>query len=186
MEKLGKISEYEALITFKDEFIEIYKEKIKDLNQQLKAIDKTLDNINQLPILKSKKRLYSMFAITFLSTDLENKYNERERFKKLMTRHDGINSKNNLKQTKLSILPVELARNVPIFDLYAFDKAKHGQKNIVVSCPFHQDRTPSFAINKEKNKFKCFSCGKHGDSIQFIMDLKNISFVEAVRAITNR
>jgi len=44
-------------------------------------------------------------------------------------------------------------------------------------CPFHEDKTPSFAI--KENRFRCWGCGAHGDSIDFIRALKGLSLPEA-------
>jgi hypothetical protein len=46
-------------------------------------------------------------------------------------------------------------------------------------CPLHQEKTPSFTVNPEKQLFHCFGCGKGGDAIQFIQELKGLSFKEA-------
>jgi len=47
-------------------------------------------------------------------------------------------------------------------------------------CPFHAERTPSFLVSKKRQTFRCFGCGEHGDVIQFIMRLKDISFKDAL------
>ena len=47
-------------------------------------------------------------------------------------------------------------------------------------CPLHSERTASFCVNHEKQKWKCFGCGASGDSIDFIMKLKGISFRDAL------
>ena len=48
-------------------------------------------------------------------------------------------------------------------------------------CPFHNDRSPSFAVNPSKGIFKCFSCGKAGTAVSFLMDLEGMSYVEALK-----
>lgn len=48
-------------------------------------------------------------------------------------------------------------------------------------CPFHSEKTASFMVNLEKQKFKCFGCGASGDAIDFVMKYKNISFRDAVK-----
>lgn len=50
-------------------------------------------------------------------------------------------------------------------------------------CPFHSEKTPSFYVSPEKNIYKCFGCGKGGTSINFVMEMENCSFVEAVRQL---
>lgn len=47
-------------------------------------------------------------------------------------------------------------------------------------CPFHNEKTPSFYVNDQKNFFHCFGCGAHGDQIGFVMRHDNLSFMEAV------
>jgi len=47
-------------------------------------------------------------------------------------------------------------------------------------CPLHSERTASFCVDPEKQRFKCFGCGISGDVIDFIVKLKNISFSDAL------
>jgi DNA primase len=53
-------------------------------------------------------------------------------------------------------------------------------------CPFHQEKTPSFNVNKDKGFFKCFGCGAGGDVVKFIELTQKVSFPEAVRSLANR
>ena len=54
-------------------------------------------------------------------------------------------------------------------------------KNFVGLCPFHEDGNPSLSVSREKQIFKCFSCGTAGNSISFLQKYKNISYMEAVQ-----
>jgi DNA primase len=56
-------------------------------------------------------------------------------------------------------------------------------KNYIGSCPFHQEKTPSFTVSDDKQIFHCFGCGAGGNVFKFLMDFKNISFVEAVQEV---
>ena len=47
-------------------------------------------------------------------------------------------------------------------------------------CPFHSEKTPSFSVNRKKQVFYCFGCQKGGDVIQFVRDLRGLSFIEAL------
>ena len=47
-------------------------------------------------------------------------------------------------------------------------------------CPFHEERTPSFTVDRSRNIFKCFGCGKGGDGISFLQELEGIGYVEAL------
>lgn len=52
--------------------------------------------------------------------------------------------------------------------------------------PFTNEKTPSFAVSPAKNIFKCFSSGKAGDSINFIMEVESLSFIEAIRFLAKK
>lgn len=53
-------------------------------------------------------------------------------------------------------------------------------------CPFHGEKTPSFSVNRDKQIFKCFGCGKGGGVINFIMSIENMSYPEAIRFLAKR
>lgn len=53
--------------------------------------------------------------------------------------------------------------------------------NYLANCPFHNEKTPSFNVNPSKGIFKCFGCGKGGDTVAFIEEYEHFSFVESVR-----
>lgn len=48
-------------------------------------------------------------------------------------------------------------------------------------CPFHPDKNPSMAVSSAKNLFKCFSCGKGGNALSFVMEHEHMSYPEALR-----
>ena len=53
-------------------------------------------------------------------------------------------------------------------------------------CPFHAEKTPSFTVSADKSAFYCFGCGKGGGLIQFVMDVEQLPFPEAVRMLAER
>src|SRR5438094_10671751 len=56
-------------------------------------------------------------------------------------------------------------------------------RNYTARCPFHQERTPSFAVNPEMGVFKCFGCGAGGDVFKFVMLTEGLTYPEAIRKI---
>lgn len=52
-------------------------------------------------------------------------------------------------------------------------------------CPFHNEKTPSFYVNDDKQFYHCFGCGAHGDAIGFSMSHDNLSFIEAIEALAS-
>jgi DNA primase len=53
-------------------------------------------------------------------------------------------------------------------------------------CPFHQEKTPSFNVDADKGRYKCFGCGKAGDVISFVQETEQLSFTEAVETLGKR
>lgn len=49
-----------------------------------------------------------------------------------------------------------------------------------MSCPFHEDRTPSARVNHELDAFKCFSCGRQGDALKLLQNELRVSFKDAL------
>jgi DNA primase len=58
--------------------------------------------------------------------------------------------------------------------------------NYVACCPFHNEKTPSFSVNKNKQFYHCFGCGVSGDAIQFLIEHNSLSFVEAVELLAGQ
>lgn len=84
---------------------------------------------------------------------------------------------------------LEQIRAIPILNIVEryVPKLKKKGKDHWAPCPMpdHTEKTPSFAVSENKNIFKCFGCGKGGDGIQFVMDVENMEFPDAVRQIAD-
>lgn len=63
---------------------------------------------------------------------------------------------------------------------------KKSGRNYFGLCPFHHENTPSFSVSPDKQIFKCFGCGEAGNVITFVMKIKNLSFIEAVKLLADR
>ncbi|MFZ5648686.1 MAG: DNA primase [Bacillota bacterium] len=59
-------------------------------------------------------------------------------------------------------------------------------RNYTGSCPFHQERDPSFTVSPEKQIFYCFGCQAGGNAIKFLMMIENLTFSESVRRLASR
>ncbi len=55
----------------------------------------------------------------------------------------------------------------------------------VALCPFHHEKTPSFTVNRERQTYHCFGCGKGGDAISFLCEFDGLSFIEALRRLAD-
>ena len=60
---------------------------------------------------------------------------------------------------------------------------KQKGRNFFGLCPFHDEKTPSFSVNPDKQIFKCFGCGAGGGSINFVMELEKLEFVDSVKKL---
>ena len=58
--------------------------------------------------------------------------------------------------------------------------------NFLGNCPFHNEKTPSFTVSPAKGIYKCFGCGKAGNSINFVMEHEHYSYPEALRFIAQK
>ncbi|MBL0080531.1 MAG: DNA primase [Chitinophagales bacterium] len=67
-----------------------------------------------------------------------------------------------------------------------FVRLKRAGSNLTGLCPFHNEKTSSFVVSPAKGLFKCFGCGKSGDSIGFVIEHEKLSYPEAIRYLGNR
>ena len=82
----------------------------------------------------------------------------------------------------------ELSRRNDIVDVVSsyVPLTKRSGVNRFGLCPFHGEKTPSFAVNSERQIYHCFGCGKGGNVINFIMEIENLDFRDAVRFLARR
>ena len=67
-----------------------------------------------------------------------------------------------------------------------FVTLKKRGSNMWGNCPFHNEKTPSFSVNPARNIFKCFGCGKAGDSAKFLMEHEHFTYPEALRYLAKK
>jgi DNA primase len=65
-------------------------------------------------------------------------------------------------------------------------RLKKAGANFMGLCPFHQEKTPSFAVHPGKQIYHCFGCGVGGDVFQFVMEVEKSTFPEAVRTVAEK
>ena len=63
---------------------------------------------------------------------------------------------------------------------------KKGENRFLGLCPFHNEKTPSFNVQDDKGFYHCFGCGKHGDIFNFIMEIDNLDFKEALKYLSTQ
>jgi DNA primase len=81
----------------------------------------------------------------------------------------------------------QIQSRIDIVDIVgSFVKLKRRGSNYLGLCPFHNEKSPSFTVSGAKEIYKCFGCGKSGNSIGFLMELEKYSYVEALRWLANK
>lgn len=65
-------------------------------------------------------------------------------------------------------------------------KLKPDGVNMTGRCPFHEEKTPSFKVHRTQGFYKCFGCGKSGDTISFIQEIKSVNYIEAIKIIADK
>ena len=81
----------------------------------------------------------------------------------------------------------QITNHIDILDIVGeFVKLKKRGTNYLGLCPFHNEKTPSFTVSPAKEIYKCFGCGKSGNSIGFLMEHEKYSYVEALRWLAAR
>ena len=78
----------------------------------------------------------------------------------------------------------EIRANTDIVDLVSgYVQLRKRGRNYIGLCPFHNEKTPSFTVSPEKQIYHCFGCHAGGNAYRFLMEYKNISFVESVQEL---
>ena len=65
-------------------------------------------------------------------------------------------------------------------------RLKKSGQNFSGLCPFHSEKTPSFAVHPVKQIYHCFGCDVGGDVFKFVMEMEKISFPESIRAVAEK
>src|ERR1700754_814006 len=81
----------------------------------------------------------------------------------------------------------QILSRIDILDVVgSFVKLKKRGTNYLGLCPFHNEKTPSFTVSPAKEIYKCFGCGKSGNTISFVMEHEKYSYVDALKWLANR
>ncbi len=140
--------------------------KIKELFIQDKVISK-----------EESKQLRINYLKEQYEDSLRRYYQKQASIKEVEGRKKQLLYFMNPPKDKITDEDIKIAKNRNISDFIEVSRGKQ------IKCIFHNDNNPSLGITR--NMFHCFSCGVGGDTISFVMKLKNLKFIEAVRFIIN-
>ncbi len=68
----------------------------------------------------------------------------------------------------------------------SYTQLKRSGRGFTGLCPFHNEKTPSFHVSPDKQLYHCFGCGEGGSTVNFIMKVENLDFVEALKLLADR
>src|SRR6185312_13545400 len=81
----------------------------------------------------------------------------------------------------------QIVSRIDIIEIISsFIKLKKRGTNYIGLCPFHNEKTPSFTVSPSKEIYKCFGCGRSGNTISFLMEHEKYSYTEALRWLAAR
>jgi len=81
----------------------------------------------------------------------------------------------------------QILSRIDIIDVIGgFVKLKKRGTNYLGLCPFHNEKTPSFTVSPAKEIYKCFGCGRSGNTVSFIMEHEKYSYPEALKWLANK
>ena len=173
----------ESVKAFEGDLMDVLLPKIDELSKEKRELEENIDKFKketrQAIIKSGSKEPDVLYAFVGLHNA---KYEIRLA--------EVISELDNLLQAKFELsrginksddLDIQKARENPIEDLHR-EMKKRGRV-FVGKCPFHEEKQPSFTVYPQTNSYYCFSCHKGGDSINFIMQLEGLSFVDAVKRL---
>ena len=68
----------------------------------------------------------------------------------------------------------------------SYVQLKKAGRNFKANCPFHNEKTPSFVVNPDKQIFHCFGCSEGGNAVTFLMKQEHMDFPEAIRRMAQK
>lgn len=183
---LAGLTNKEILEAFPNE-LPLINMELRNLNSWIKVIENheskiRLDfTISKIEMLFTINAFYCLLA-NFLRITPNMMRKTRDKLENLKQMYLMMNIKQENTNKPLSI---EKAKEVKISTLYNFKKPKMSSGKFNACCPFHSDDTPSFFVYPN-NKFHCFSCQTSGSSIDFIMKIHNLNFVQACKYLLEK
>jgi hypothetical protein len=159
------------------------KECLDAMNKEEQKIRRALENLYKFKTDAFSEWFCEEIIKTFMMPDLKKL--EKTLFK-LKHMHHLLNPKIQSGDVYNFQEKIESAKQYPIEELArsTLDYRQVG-KNLISLCPFHNEKTPSFYIYPDSNRYYCFGCQESGDVIKLSMALHGINFKEAVEMLQN-
>lgn len=163
-------------------------EKMRELSVSLKTtqkqVYKTMTSIKYNKALDDTgKMLCQEWVKATLGVELENILKQIQTFKTLHF-FTLPKPKTPIGKERITDWQIEEANKKSIDQLITDRPLRRSGNRFFCTCPFHEEKTPSFCIYPEGGGFYCYGCNEGGNAINFVMKLYNYDFIQAVRFLT--
>lgn len=154
-----------------DGLVQVFEQKIDEFDGEIKKLNSK----------KFKKDKF--FFETFILPMIDDYQKQIRKFNWLKRK---VITYNKAKFEKQHIDIDSLLKSVDLVDLVGrYVELRKNGKEYKGLCPFHDEKTPSFFVNKEKGVYHCFGCGAKGNAIRFLMEQENLDFEQAIHELKN-
>lgn len=162
----------------------LIKQSLNEIELLLKEQAKDRRLVESMWFVKDDTRLViSELHQSYFALEINRRYERVDRLRRELEKHNKTihgNDASLREQKRASDAQLERIRRLPLIDIFTREGITTQRRGgvHVCNCPFHDENTPSCTIFD--SHFHCFGCQRHGDSIDLIKHLKNMSFVSAV------
>ena len=161
----------------KNQIIQVYKERIKQLRQELRE-----EYAYKIRVKQDIQDYDRQWWVEYCHEETDKRIKE---LKRQVKRYEWtVNPKP--RTNGVTDSDIQTAKEYPIGKLLGGIIRRSGQGRLTARCIFHaggQERTPSLTIYPDQT-WHCFGCQEHGDSIDFVMKREQLTFIEAVKYLT--
>lgn len=153
----------------------------KQLAEKNKSLQLCSDELAQTED-NSEKQTSLIIVQALLEAEINQLAKQLHLLTQTVHKHQQHIAKNDDGNSLFSPSKIEEARAFPLVNLFERDGKvlKRSGMNFMTHCPFHDERTPSCHIYTSENQYHCFGCEAHGNSIDYMMKLHNMTFRDAV------
>ena len=178
---MGRISVYDIVDAFPEECGELLSRELRRVKKELKPFLDHIAEIQEDYIDDFEREMVALMVKLEYERYLEKEFGLYDHLLKIQKVYKIRKKRKVEGKPEKQTLDVERAKYFPIQDIYSFETKHTTRKNIYALCPFHSEKNGSFVIYTNNNNFHCFGCGVNGDSIDFVMKMYDLNFINAVQ-----
>lgn len=173
---------------FRTEFLssidgkKMVQDKLVEIGQELIGINEAIEIIHKNKALADDK---DDFLYELRLERLNQEHKRFYRYLKLFRYWQFLQENDNFEEIDgKKSFSIDEVKQVPIGDIMMYPPHREEINRDFYLCPIHSERTPSFVVYKNDNKFYCFGCNRHGSVIDLYMELYQTDFIGACSALT--